>query len=80
MQRTTIYIDESTVLSIRRLAGLRKVPQAELIRQALQEFVEKAEQELERKLPPGIGNYRSGRSDVSARADELLRKEARRQK
>ena len=78
MIRTTVYLDEDTGLSIRRLSQLQQRPQADLIREALKQYVVKAEGDLTNKLPPGVGAYRSGRSDVSSRADEMLKRAAKR--
>ena len=78
MLRTTIYLDEDIGLSIRKLAHMQGRPQSELIRDALRAYVEKTEEHS--KLPPGLGQYRSGRSDVSAKADELLKKAAQRKR
>lgn len=80
MLRTTVYLDEEIGLSIRRLASLQHRPQAELIRQALKEYVTRAESKSVAGLPPGVGTYGSGRSDVSALADEFLRRKARKRK
>jgi predicted transcriptional regulator len=80
MQRTTVYLDEDVSLSIRRLAQIRQLSQAEIIRQALHEFVERAEEAEPIKLPRGVGAYSSGRADISSRADELLRRAARKKK
>ena len=47
--------------------------QEEIIRDAIAAYAPK----ISRPLPKGIGAYRSGRSDVSERAEELLREAAR---
>jgi predicted transcriptional regulator len=80
MLRTTVYLDEEVGSSIRRLANLQGRAQADLIREALSEYVLKAEGQLDGKLPPGVGSYRSGRADVSAKADELLKRAARKRR
>lgn len=80
MLRTTIYLNEEEALAIRRLSVVRKCPQAELIRDAISEYVKKSDKELHQALPPGVGAYKSGRSDVSQRADELLKRAARKKR
>jgi predicted transcriptional regulator len=80
MLRTTVYFDEEIGLALRRLAAVHGKAQAELIREALAEYVTKAERELESRLPPGVSAYSSGRSDVSARTDALLKQAARRRR
>lgn len=77
MLRTTVYLNEEEALAIRRLSALRKRPQAELIRDAITKYVESSTSELQQKLPPGIGAYKSGRADVSKNADKLLKQAAR---
>jgi hypothetical protein len=47
--------------------------QAEVIREALRSYTH----DIERPRPKGIGKYRSGRSDVSKNAEEILRAAAR---
>lgn len=69
MIKTTVYFDEETALALRQLATVAGRSQAELIRDAVALYVDQAT----RPLPRGIGGYHSGRSDVSTRAEELLR-------
>jgi hypothetical protein len=69
MIKTTIYFDEETALSLRQLAHAQGRSQAELIRDAVMQYVRQAS----RPEPRGIGVYRSGRSGISAQAEELLR-------
>jgi predicted transcriptional regulator len=68
MIKTTVYFDEELALVLRQLAGVQGRTQADVIRLAVAQYVDQAS----RPLPRGIGAYDSGRSDVSARADELL--------
>ena len=79
MLRTTIYLDEETVLAVRQLAGQQQCSQADVIREALRRYLE-CQPEYPRPMPPGIGAYRSGRQDVSARAEDLLREAVRRRR
>ncbi len=76
MQRTTVYLDEETVLAIRQLAAVEQRSQAEIIRTALDTYLARAGQRA-RPMPEGIGRHRSGRSDVSTDAEALLRSAAR---
>lgn len=75
MVKTTVYLDDEVVLLLKQIAATAGQRQAEIIRHALAEYVRKA---AARPQPRGIGAYRSGRSDVSQRAEILLRKAARR--
>lgn len=72
MIKTTVYLDPETALALRQLASSRGQKQAELIREALFLYTRQAV----RPQPKGIGRYRSGRSDISERADDLLREAA----
>ncbi len=76
MLRTTVYLDEETLLALRQLAAMRNRSQAEIIRDALAEYINRAKPE---KRPPiaGMGGYRSGRNDISERAEELLSRAAK---
>jgi predicted transcriptional regulator len=77
MLRTTIYLDEETVLALRQLATLQKRSQTDIIRDALKRYFEQVQPEKKGTLP-GVGAYRSGRHDISEQAEELLRQAARR--
>jgi hypothetical protein len=57
MIKTVVYLSAELASRMRRL-----------IRAALAGFAHGNP----RPLPPGVGRYRSGRSDVSQRADEIL--------
>lgn len=74
MVKTTVYLDTETVLSLRRMAESQGLSQAELIRDALVTYTRKAK----RPKLPGLGEFDSGHTDTSSRADELLRKAAKR--
>jgi len=71
MKRTTVFADENTLLSLQAIARETGVSVAELIRRALEAFVD----QYRSSKPPlsfvGIG--RSGRPDVAERSEELLR-------
>ncbi|HXV63183.1 MAG TPA: CopG family transcriptional regulator [Vicinamibacteria bacterium] len=79
MIRTTVYVDEDVAVAIRHRAAVEGRTQAELIRDALRKYIEEAEIPAR---PPitGIGRHRSGRRDISERAEELLRRAARRKR
>lgn len=67
--KTTVYLDEDTARLLREKAWRDGRPQAELIREALQTHLRgDAAQPL-----AGVGAFRSGRRDVSRRAEEILR-------
>jgi predicted transcriptional regulator len=73
MTKTTVYLDTDIVLALRQMAESQGRPQAELIRDALESYVKRGK----RPLPAGMGKYDSGESDVSERAEEILRKAAK---
>ena len=77
MQRTTVYIEEETAVAIRHLAESQDRSQAEIIREALTKYVRDAERRSARPSISGIGAYRSGHSDISERAEEILRESVR---
>lgn len=79
MIRTTVYVDEDIAVALRHRAASEGRPQAELIREALRRYLEDVEQ-LERPPLVGMGRHRSGRTDVSARAEELLRAAAKKKR
>ncbi len=72
MLKTTVYLDGDVALALRRLAETRGSSQADLIREALRTYTSQAE----RPELPGVGKFRSGRKDVSERAEDILRKAA----
>jgi len=77
MVKTTIYMEPSVALTLRHLASVQGRSQAEIIREAIVSYTSKS---LGRPRPKGIGAYESGRSDVSERAEELMRRAARSRK
>ena len=72
MLRTTVYLHEKTDADLKLLARRQGRPRAELIREALETYVNKARAKIEIELPPGVGRYASSRDDVSERTDVLL--------
>lgn len=75
MVKTTVYLRDNVVQRLRSLARLQGRSQAELIREALERFVEG--ESFERPAPVGIGRFRSGRPDIARQAEKLLRQAAR---
>ena len=76
MVKTTVYMDSEAAMALRQLAAIQGRPQAEIIRDAITAYTKSAG----RPRPKGIGAYDSGRSDVSERAEELMRRAARRRR
>jgi len=75
MHKTTVYLDHDTVVALREMSRSQSRSQAELIREAIRRFARK----VKRPAIQGIGAFRSGRSDISEKAEELLAEGARRQ-
>jgi hypothetical protein len=73
MVKTTLYLETDTLQVLEQLANAQGRSQAEIIREALAVYTERGP----RPALKGIGAYRSGRSDVSERAEDLLREAAR---
>ena len=76
MTKTTVYLDADVALSLRRMAESQGRSQAELIRDALVKYTRKAK----RPKIPGIGEFDSGHTDTSDRADEILKRAAKQRK
>ena len=79
MVRTTVYLEEDMVVELRHRAEAEKRSQAEIIRDAIRRYLEDTSG-FERPPIAGVGSYSSGRSDVSKRAEELLRERARKRR
>ena len=69
MLKTTVYLEDETALLLRQVAAAQKRSQAEIVRAAVRQYARRAV----RPKPPGLGAYHSGRTDVSERAEALLR-------
>ena len=76
MLRTTVYLDDEIALAIRQLAETQKRSQADIIRDALRKYIKQTSRQGRPPLS-GVGAYHSGRSDISEKAEELLKKAAR---
>jgi hypothetical protein len=74
MVRTTVYLENEVALALRQLAAVQGRSQAELIRDALASYAKKAARPRAR----GIGKYRSGQTDGSERAKDILAEAAKR--
>lgn len=70
MEKTTIYLDSAEHRRLKALAAAEGRPAAELIREAVAEYVARRSPE---RRPASIGAGRSGRGDLSERAEDLLR-------
>lgn len=76
MTKKTLYLEDDTVRTLEQLADKEGCSEADVIREALVVY----QGTRLRPVPKGVGSYRSGRSDVSSRAEELLRQAARERK
>jgi predicted transcriptional regulator len=76
MTKTTVYLDPDLAVTLRQLATSEGRAQAELIREALTEYARR------RKRPaiPGLGEFDSGHTDTSEKAEQILRRAAGRGK
>lgn len=70
MKRKTIVADENQLLEIEQIAREQKRSSSEVIREAIGQYIQ-AKRKARGKLG-FIGRSRSGRQDVSARAEELI--------
>ena len=69
MDKTTLYLDGNDYRRLKRLAARRRVPPARLVREAIAEYVAAHDRA---RLARSVGAFRSGRSDLSERAEDLL--------
>jgi len=70
MVKTTVYLDNDAALTLRQVAIQEGRSQAELIRDALAAYTARQR----RPLIPGVGEFDSGETGVSERAEEILRR------
>ena len=73
MKRTTVFLDDKLQQRLQKLAGRRGTSFAQLVREALSEYV--ARPAGSTSLPSVAGRFASGMSDTSERVDELLWKD-----
>lgn len=67
--KTTVYLTDREYSRLKELAREQNRPTAELIREAVADYARKHGQ---RGTPSSLGAGKSGRGDVSDRAEELL--------
>jgi len=68
--KTTVYLVEADYRRLQTLARRRDVAAADLVREAVSQY---ARSEAPRRRPSSLASARSGRRDLSQRAEELLR-------
>jgi hypothetical protein len=69
-EKTTLYLDGADYRRLKRVAARRKVAPAQLVREAVAEYVLKHDTS---RAPRSVGAFASGRHDLSERAEELLK-------
>jgi predicted transcriptional regulator len=69
LEKTTVYLDAAAYRRLKQIARAEGRTAAELVREAVVAY---AEQHPAARVPASIGVGRSGRGDVSERAEELL--------
>ena len=75
MTKTTLYLPEADYTRIKAIAAREGRSAAELVREAVAEY---ASRRGPRRLPRSLGAGRSGRGDVSEKAERLLKGMGRR--
>ena len=70
MRRTTIFLDEGAERDLKALAARREEPMANLVREAIAQYLVRSADEVRELSFVGAG--RSGRSDISEIHEELL--------
>lgn len=70
MKRTTIFLPDATLRQLQRVARRKQVSAAMLIREAVARYLEAPEGAA--GVPSISGQFSSGATDTSERADELL--------
>ena len=68
MKRTTIYLEPDLEAMVKAETLRRKQPMAELIREALREYLVRSRP----APPPGAGAFASGAADTAERSEEIL--------
>ncbi len=69
MDKTTLYLDGADYRRLKRVAAKRRVPPAQLVREAVADFVARHDAT---PIARSVGASQSGRSDLSERAEQLL--------
>ena len=70
MQKTTVYLDPEVQRGLRALSRAQRRPQAELIREALAHYLDRA---TDYELPPWVGSWKLGPQTDAA----TIKREAR---
>jgi predicted transcriptional regulator len=68
--KTTVYLDSAEYRRLKAIARVQGRPPAALLRDAVAEYTRR---HARRKAPRSVGAGRSGRGDISERAEDLLR-------
>jgi hypothetical protein len=68
-EKTTVYLDPSDYRRLKSLARTRGTKAAEMIREAVAEYVVR---HAPRAQPKSLGRFSSGRIDIGERAEDLL--------
>jgi predicted transcriptional regulator len=70
-QKTTVSLDADDYRRLKRVAARRRLPPAQLVREAVAEYVM---EHATSRVARSVGAFASGRSDLSERAEDLLRR------
>jgi len=70
MQKTTVYLDPEVQRGLRAMSRAQRRPQAELIREALSQYLDRA---ADYELPPWVGSWKLGPQTDAA----TIKREAR---
>ena len=73
MVKTTVYLDDDLVRSLRAISKRRAKPQAELIREAVRKLATSEPP----PLPSGLGMFEGSETDTTVRRKQILREAAR---
>lgn len=74
MVKTTVYLEKEIVAALKRISKRSAKPRAQLVRDALREFVLYGTVPA---LPAGMGLFDSGHSNTTVRRKELLKEALR---
>jgi hypothetical protein len=67
--KTTVYLDSDDYRRLKRFASSRGAKAAELVREAVAEYVVR---HAPRRQPKSLGRFSSGQTDLGERAEDLL--------
>jgi predicted transcriptional regulator len=67
MSILTVELDEQVAATVRNLAAAQRCSEREIVQEAVAAYAHNT-----RPMPCGMGKYRSGRADVSERAEDIL--------